>query len=64
MYTLKALINHSTKRTGDVTEGYIQIGTERLREPMQKITNYILGLAGFTKTNISLLSDPTKNKGA
>jgi len=41
-YTLKALINHSTK-SRDVTEGYIQIDTERLRDPMQRITNYILG---------------------
>ena len=45
MYTLKALINHSTNRSGDVTQGYIQIDTERLRDPMQRITNYILRCA-------------------
>ena len=52
LYTLKALINHSTKKTGDVTEGYIQIDIERLREPMQRITSYILGLAGVAKDNV------------
>ncbi len=52
LYTLKALINHSTKRSADVTEGYIQIDTERLREPVQRITNYILGHAGFTTNNV------------
>jgi integrase len=42
LYTLKALINHSTKSSGDVTEGYIQIDTERLRAPIQQITDYVL----------------------
>lgn len=50
-YTLKALINHST-RSNDVTEGYIQISTERLREPMQRITDYILGHAGVAESNL------------
>ncbi|HAT52041.1 MAG TPA: integrase [Betaproteobacteria bacterium] len=49
-YTLKALINHSTK-SRDVTEGYIQIDTERLREPMQRITDYVLGHAKKTSPN-------------
>ena len=52
-YTLKALINH---RTGgdhnDVTAGYVVINTERLREPMQKITNFILKNAGVKKTEV------------
>lgn len=38
-YALKRLLNHST--SGDVTSGYIVIGVERLRDPMQKITNYL-----------------------
>lgn len=42
-YALKKLINHRVK--GDVTEGYIIMGVERLREPMQRITDYILTLA-------------------
>lgn len=53
-YTLKALINHSTK-SNDVTEGYIQLDTERLREPMQRITNYILGHAGVAQNNVAQL---------
>ena len=53
-YTLKALINHSTK-SRDVTEGYIQIDTERLREPMQRITNYILSHTGIVPLKITHL---------
>lgn len=39
-YTLKRLMNHKDKR--DVTAGYIVIGVQRLRKPMEKITNYIM----------------------
>ncbi len=42
-YSLKALLNHSMGN--DVTGGYIQITTERLREPMQKIADKIMELA-------------------
>ena len=38
-YALKRLVNH---RISDVTAGYIQITVERLRRPMQKITDYVL----------------------
>lgn len=41
-YSLKALLNHSMGN--DVTGGYIQITTERLREPMQKIADRITEL--------------------
>ena len=44
-YTLKKLVNHSTGR--DVTAGYIITQTKRLQEPMQRITDYILGQAGI-----------------
>lgn len=37
-YTVKALLNHK-QQTGDVTGGYIIMNVDRLREPMQKITN-------------------------
>ena len=47
-YTLKALLNHKTG--ADVTGGYIQITPERLREPMQKITDYVLKSAGLKPT--------------
>lgn len=39
-YTLQRLLNHRSK---DVTSSYIQFEEERLREPMQKITDAILG---------------------
>jgi integrase len=39
-YALKQLLNHKDRR--DVTGGYIIIDMERLREPMNKITDYIL----------------------
>lgn len=37
-YTVKALLNHK-QQDGDVTGGYIVLNAERLREPMQKITD-------------------------
>jgi integrase len=46
-YALKRLLNHST--AGDVTAGYIIIGVERFREPMQKITNFIKDHAGIDR---------------
>ena len=39
-YALKRLLNHKDQR--DVTGGYIITDMERLREPMNKITDYIL----------------------
>jgi len=42
-YSLKALLNHSMGN--DVTGGYIQITTERLREPMQRIADKVTELA-------------------
>jgi integrase len=46
-YTLKKLLNHSTRN--DVTGGYIVTDMERLREPMQRITDYILEQGGINK---------------
>jgi len=40
-YAVKALINHKLSDS-DVTAGYIQISIERLREPMHKISDYII----------------------
>lgn len=42
-YALKRLLNHKTG--ADVTAGYIVIDVKRLREPMQKITDFILKAA-------------------
>jgi len=44
-YALKRLLNH--RMTGDVTAGYIGKNVERLRDPMQRITDYILNAAGI-----------------
>jgi len=41
-YALKRLLNH--RDPNDVTAGYIVSNTERLREPMQKITDHIKGM--------------------
>jgi len=43
-YAVKRLVNH--KRNGDVTAGYIVTDVERLRKPMQQITDYLLIAAG------------------
>jgi integrase len=42
-YALKRLLNHKMK--DDVTAGYIIMDVERLRGPMQKITDYMLRAA-------------------
>ncbi len=42
-YAVKRLINHST--AGDVTAGYIIHSIDRLRDPMQRITDRLLELA-------------------
>lgn len=44
-YALKRLLNHANGN--DVTAGYIVANVERLREPMQKITDYVLKSAGL-----------------
>jgi integrase len=44
---LKKLANHSGRN--DTTFGYIVVDTERLREPMQKITNELLYLCKVTE---------------
>lgn len=44
-YALKRLLNH--KMTNDVTAGYIITDVERLRAPMQKITDYMLSCIGL-----------------
>ena len=47
-YALKRLLNHANG--ADVTAGYIVANVERLREPMQKITDYVLKSAGLKET--------------
>ncbi len=50
-YSIKALVNHTLPK-GDVTAQYIQMNAERLRKPMQQITDFILKLAGVKKTEV------------
>src|SRR3990167_2590272 len=58
VYALKHLLNHKMK--SDVTASYIVMDVERLREPMQKITNYILSLVSEKHRNVLLL--PSKRQ--
>lgn len=44
-FAVKALVNH--KSGDDVTSGYIQLNVERLRKPMQTITDFILKSAAL-----------------
>lgn len=44
-YALKALLNHSSG--ADVTAGYVVTDIERLRKPMQRITDYFLAAGGI-----------------
>jgi integrase len=48
LYALKGLVNHKAS-SSDVTAGYVQLSVERLREPMQKVTDFILGAAEIKK---------------
>ncbi len=48
-YALKRLANHKT--TSDVTSGYIVSDAERLRGPMQLITDELRRLCGIKKSN-------------
>jgi integrase len=50
-YAVKRLVNH--KMTSDVTAGYIVSDVERLRKPMQQITDYFLLLAGLKQNKFN-----------
>jgi integrase len=47
-YALKRLLNH--KMNSDITAGYIIADVERLRKPMQQITDYLLKCMGVKTT--------------
>lgn len=40
-YAIKMLVNHSTPDRQDVTAGYITPELQRLREPMQRVSDQI-----------------------
>jgi integrase len=46
MYTLKRLLNHREGR--DVTAGYIVLDVERLRRPMERISDCLLSVCRST----------------
>lgn len=43
---LKAMLNHAPP-SGDVTSGYIQLTTERVREPVQRVCDRMMELCGI-----------------
>lgn len=49
-YALKRLVNH--KMNNDVTAGYIVSDVERLRKPMQQITDYLVEWMNKPSTNV------------
>ncbi|MCW5608919.1 MAG: integrase family protein [Nitrosomonas sp.] len=57
-YAVKRLANH--KMNNDITAGYIIADVERLRNPMQKITDYILKCAVYKPT--ATVSDLPRKK--
>jgi integrase len=63
-YALKRLLNH--KMSQDVTAGYIVMDVERLRKPMQQITDFLLSSMGVKchaeVINISHLKQRTSNE--
>jgi integrase len=54
-YAVKLLVNHAMP-SGDVTGGYIQHEVERLRPPMQAITNRLLALCMPPEGKVRVLS--------
>lgn len=60
-YALKRLLNH--KMNNDVTAGYIITDVERLRDPMQKITDHLLKLAGIKPTAAIIPLDNKRKTG-
>jgi len=55
-YALKRLMNH--KMNGDITAGYIVTDVERLRKPMQQITDYFLKCMGVEPSATVLTIQP------
>ena len=49
-YSIKRLVNH--KMSGDVTAGYIVSDVERLRVPMQQITDFMVSRIKSEESNV------------
>jgi integrase len=58
-YALKRLMNH--KMNGDITAGYIVTDVERLRKPMQQITDYFLKCMGLMQSAELLTIEAVSN---
>jgi integrase len=54
-YALKRMLNHSDG--SDVTAGYIVSNVERLREPMQRVAQYLMRAMNIEPTKIYLLAE-------
>ena len=50
---LKALVNHSLGK--DVTEGYVQMNPERLREPAQRVCDRLKAMCGIVAPEVAKL---------
>jgi len=61
-YALKRLLNH--KMHNDVTAGYIVSDVERLRKPMQKITDFMLKRMGVVRIKKPAKNSPTHEAAA
>jgi len=59
-YALKRLMNH--KMNGDITAGYIVTDVERLRKPMQQITDYFLKCMGVQPTATVVAIDTSQER--
>lgn len=60
-YAVKRLANHKMKQ--DITSGYIITDVERLRKPMQQITDYLLKCMGVEKSADIMDMSKFNNKG-
>lgn len=47
LFAIKTLVNHRINIGSDVTAGYVQLNIERLRKPMQQITDFVISHAGM-----------------
>jgi integrase len=59
-YALKRLMNH--RMNNDVTAGYIVADVERLRKPMQRITDYLLQCMGVISPVDVIAIQPTEKE--
>ena len=60
VYALKGLVNHSMGT--DVTAGYVIAGSERLRQPMQKVTDKFKELIGWVDPEPETIVKRSKRK--